>query len=206
MPGSSDVQETIADAQRRSGDFEASIATTARAIELDPRNTRLLQLQATTYAAVHDAGKFHQHLDAVISFLDEMPDDVLGIDTRARFYATTYQLAGQPDLAEPYFEVAKEYLEQQLADQYFPEFRSRWLMNLAEITAGLGKFDEARRLAEESMAMKFPDEPAVTKQLLSAAALGVFIPAGDHDRAIELEAICLRAGARCPVRLCGDHG
>ncbi len=228
MPGSSDVQETIADAQRRSGDFEASIATTARAIELDPRNTRLLQLQATTYAAVHDAGKFHQHLDrvleiepdsfgaqfrrlafglwlgddlaglraiveaanrdtgsfwirsrwllgiferdfdAVISFLDEMPDDVLGIDTRARFYATTYQLAGQLDLAEPYFEVAKEYLEQQLADQYFPEFRSRWLMNLAEITAGLGKFDEARRLAEESMAMKFPDEPAVTKQLLSA--------------------------------------
>jgi len=151
-------------------------------------------------------GIFERDFDAVISFLDEMPDDVLGIDTRARFYATTYQLAGQPDLAEPYFEVAKEYLEQQLADQYFPEFRSRWLMNLAEITAGLGKFDEVRRLAEESMAMKFPDEPAVTKQLLSAAALGVFIPAGDHDRAIELEAICLRAGARCPVRLCGDHG
>ena len=36
------------------------------------------------------------------------------------------------------------------------------------------------------MAMKFPDEPIVTKQILHLTALGVFIPAGDHDRAIEL--------------------
>jgi tetratricopeptide (TPR) repeat protein len=246
MPGSSDVQRTIADVQRRTGDFEASIATTARAIELDPRNTRLLGLQATSYAAVHDAAKFHQHLDrvleiepdrtsvpyfrvrfglwlgddlaglraivedsnsktggpwfqerwllgileqdfdAVISFLDEMPDDVLFTGTRARFYATTYQLAGQPDLAEPYFETAKEQLEQLVADQNWPDEKSRRLMELAQVTAGLGDFDEARRLAEESMAMKFPDEPIVTKPLLSGAALDVFIPAGDHVRAIEL--------------------
>jgi hypothetical protein len=34
--------------------------------------------------------------------------------------------------------------------------------------------------------MKFPDEPIVTKWLLHSAVIGTFIPAGDHDRAIEL--------------------
>ena len=48
------------------------------------------------------------------------------------------------------------------------------------------EFGEARRIAAESMTMKFPDEPMITKGFLFKAALGVFIPAGDHDRAIEL--------------------
>jgi TolB-like protein/Flp pilus assembly protein TadD len=248
MPGSSDVQETIAEVQRRTGDIEASIATTARAIELDPRNTRLLLKQATSYAHIHDADQFHRHLDrvleiepdsiavpgfrlqfglrlgddlaglrlrakvedssneidgdwfaghwllgiferdydAVIRFLDELPDDAVDIGLKTDFYAITYQLAGQPDLAEPYFETAKEQLELQVADQNRPYGKSRALMRLAYMTAGLGDFDEARRLANESMAMKFPDEPMVTKLLLYLAATGVFIPAGDHDRAIEL--------------------
>ncbi|MCH8336982.1 MAG: hypothetical protein IIC61_13990, partial [Proteobacteria bacterium] len=73
-----------------------------------------------------------------------------------------------------------------VADQNFPDSKSRRLMALAHMKAGLGDFDEARRLANESMAMKFPDEPIITKYLLYQAALGVFIPAGDHDRAIEL--------------------
>ena len=34
--------------------------------------------------------------------------------------------------------------------------------------------------------MKFPDEPIITKLLLNIAVVGVFIHAGDHDRAIEL--------------------
>jgi len=59
-------------------------------------------------------------------------------------------------------------------------------MVLAMVTAGLGDFDEARRLAEESMAMKFPDEAIILKMQLHIAAVGVFIPAGDYDRAIEL--------------------
>ena len=36
MPGSSEVQQTIAEVQRRRGDFEAAIATTARANRYDP--------------------------------------------------------------------------------------------------------------------------------------------------------------------------
>lgn len=250
MPGSSDVQQTIADVQRRTGDFEASIATTARAIDLDPRNTRLLLQQATSYAHIHDAAQFHRHLDrvleiepdsdavprlrlryglmlgddlaglrlraivedtsneidgdwvynhwllgvferdydAVIRFLDELPDDAGAIDGRAfaYAYAYVYQLVGQPDLAKSYFETAKKRLEPQVADQNRPDGKSRLLMQLAGVTAGLGDFDEARRLAEESMAINFPDEPMVTKELLSRAAVSVFIPAGDHDRAIEL--------------------
>jgi tetratricopeptide (TPR) repeat protein len=244
MPGSSDVQQIIAEVQRRTGDFEASIATTARAIELDPRNTRLLLQQATSYAYIRNATQFHRHLDrvleiepdsigpwyrlrfglwlgddlaglrlwaknedssreidgiwvynhwllgvferdydAVIRFLDTLPNDT--IDT-AYAYAYVYQLVGQPDLAKPYFETAKERLEPRVADQNFPDNTSRQLMHLAGVTAGLGDFDEARRLASESMAMNFPDEPMVRKELLSRAAVNVFIPAGDHDRAIEL--------------------
>ena len=34
--------------------------------------------------------------------------------------------------------------------------------------------------------MRFPDEPMVTKPLHVMAVTGVFIPAGDYDRAIEL--------------------
>ena len=34
-------------------------------------------------------------------------------------YAFVYQLAGRPDLAEPYFEMAKEMLEQRVADPNF---------------------------------------------------------------------------------------
>ena len=245
MPGSSEVQQTIAEVQRRVGDFEASIATTARAIELDPRNTRLLLQQATSYAYIYNAAQFHRHLgrvleiepdsnavpglrlrfglrlgddlaglrlravaadwniesdqswtrdhvflgvferdyDAVTRFLDTLPNDTT--DT-AFAYATFYQMAGQPDLAEPYWETAKERLEPIVADQNRPYVKSRGLMGVANATAGLGDFDEAKRLAEESMAMKFPDEPIITNLLLYYAALGVFMPAGDHDRAIEL--------------------
>ncbi|MCH8337176.1 MAG: hypothetical protein IIC61_14970, partial [Proteobacteria bacterium] len=82
MPGSSDVQETIAFVQRRTGDIEASIATTARAIELDPRNTRLLLQQATSYAHIHDAAQFHRYLDRV---LEIEPDSIAVPGLRLRY-------------------------------------------------------------------------------------------------------------------------
>jgi TolB-like protein len=248
MPGSSDVQETIAEVQGRTGDVEASIATTARAIELDPRNTRLLQQQATSYAHIHDAAQFHRYLDrvleiepdsiavpglrlhfglrlgedlvalrlgakvedsdvflngpwfrdhfllgvferdldAVLRLLDDLPVNVRNTTTIDQAYANLHRLNGQPDLAKPYFEAAQEQLEQQVASKHWPDGRSRRLMQLAFVTAALGKFDDAIRLAEESLAMKFPDEPIVTKWLLHSAVIGTFIPAGDHDRAIEL--------------------
>ncbi len=248
MPGSSDLQETIAEVQRRTGDFEASIATAGRAIELDPRNTRLLEQQATSYAHIHDPVQFHRHLDrileiepdsvavpglrlryglrlgedlaelrrraqpadstikiggswtydhwllgiferdydGVIKFLDELPDAIRRSSGTALEYAHVYELTGQPELAQPYFEKARAVLEQQVADPGLPVARSRRLMLLAMATAGVGDLDDARRFAEESMAMRFPDEPIVTKELLYHAALGVFIRSGDYDRAIEL--------------------
>lgn len=248
MPGSSDVQETIAEVQRRTGDIEASIATTARAIELDPRNARLLLQQAVSYAYNHDADQFHRHLDrvlefepdsiavpglrlryglrlgddlaelreqakaedsdvyldgpwvrdhwllgvferdyhAVLEFLDGLDDGAMDPALRAQAYANTYRLSGQPELAKPYFEMAKVKLAQAVADKNRPYGVSRNLAQLAFVTASLGDFDEARRLAEESLAMKFPDEPMITKFLLLSTAIGVFIPAGDYDRAVEL--------------------
>jgi TolB-like protein/Flp pilus assembly protein TadD len=248
MPGSSDVQETIAVVQGRIGNIEASIATTARAIELDPRNTRLLMQQATSYAHVHDVALFHQHLDrileiepdsvavpglrlhfglrlgddlallrqgakaensdvflngpwvrdhwllgvferdfdGVLRLFDELPDGALAASTKSQAYANVYLITGQPDLARPYFEAAKEQLVKRAADPNRPSGKSRMLAQLAFVTAALGDFDEARGLSEEAIAMKFPDEPEVTKFIGLSGVLGVFIPAGDYDRAIEL--------------------
>ena len=82
MPGSSDLQQTIAVVQQRSGEIDASIATTARAIELDPRNSRLIELQAVNYAHVHDAARFHRYLDRV---LEIEPDSVAVPGLRLRY-------------------------------------------------------------------------------------------------------------------------
>jgi TolB-like protein/Flp pilus assembly protein TadD len=248
MPGSSDVQETIAEVQGRTGDVEASIATIARAIELDPRNIRLHIQQAVSYAHIRDARQFHRYLDrvlelepdsiavpglrlhyglmlgedlavlrqrakvedsgvylpgpwvrdhwllgvferdynAVINFLDELPDGALDPTTMAQAYGNVHRLNGQPDLAKPHFDFAQQQLERNVADPNRPYGKSRQMAQLAFVTAALGDFDEARRLSEESLAMRFPDESVVTKFLNLSAAIGVFIPAGDYDRAIEL--------------------
>jgi tetratricopeptide (TPR) repeat protein len=248
MPGSSDVQQTIADVQRRTGDIEASIARTARAIELDPRNTSLLLQQAVAHANNRDVSGFHQYIDrvleiepdslavaglrlhyglrlgedlatlraglreentdlqteggylynqlllgsferdygALIRFFDELQVDAVNEGPLSLTTATAYQLAGEPDVAESYFEEAQRVAKQEAADPSKPYGKSRALMRQAVATAGLGHFDEAIRVAEEAMAMKFPDESRITKGHLHAAALSVFIPAGDHDRAVEL--------------------
>jgi len=248
MPGSSDVQETIAEVQERLGDVEASIATTAHAIELDPRNVRLLLQQAESYAHARDGVRFHQYLDrvlelepdsiaapglrlhfglmlgddlaglrqrarsddltryldfawvrdhwllgvferdydAVLRFLDDLPEGALHPVLSAQGYGNLHRLNGRPDLAKPYFEAAKQMLAQRAADPSRPWGRSRVLAQLAFVTAALGDYEEAVRISEEALAMKFPDEAVITKFLSLSATIGVFIPAGDYDRAIEL--------------------
>ena len=248
MPGSSDVQQTIADVQRRTGDVEAAIARTARAIELDPRNVPLLLQQARSYANFRDAEPFHRHLDrvleiepdsravpgfrlhyglrlgedieelragaseensdleteggffyahlllgmferdyeAVIRFFDEVQVDTVNSSPIALSYGIAYQQAGKLDLAEAYFERARSDAAEEAANPDRLFGKSRALMRQAVATAGLGDYDEAIRVAEEALAMRFPDESRITKGHLHAAAVSVFIPAGDHDRAIDL--------------------
>ena len=248
MPGSSDVQRTIADVQRRTGEVEASIARTARAIELDPRNIRLLLQQAQSYANIRDAAMFHRYLDRVLEIEPDsravpglrlqfglrLGEDLemlraeaivgntdleteggyfynqllLGLferdyDAVIRFFndvqvgsgtaspialatAVAYHLAGDMAMAKSYYEIAHAHAEQEVADPTRPYGKSRALMRLAISTAGLGDFDSAKRLAEEAIEMKFPNESRVIKGHLHGAAIGVFIPAGDYDRAIEL--------------------
>jgi len=60
------------------------------------------------------------------------------------------------------------------------------LAQLAFVTAGLGEYEEAVRISEEALAMRFPDEASITKFIGLSAAIGVFIPSGDYERAIEL--------------------
>jgi tetratricopeptide (TPR) repeat protein len=131
-------------------------------------------------------GAFERDYERVIRFIDARVNSGEPIEERALGYANTYELAGQADLAKQYFEIGKEYAEQQVADPNRPYGKSRALMRLAVATAGLGDFDEARSIAEEAIAMNFPDEPRVSKGHLHLAALDVFIPAGDYDRAIKL--------------------
>ena len=248
IPGSSSLQVTKAEVQRRSGDLTAAIATTARAIELDPRNIRLLQQQAVNYADAQDGTQFHRHLDRileiepdniavpqlrlrfglrlgedladlrsaavvresstvidgvwftnhwylalfernldeVIRFLEEIPVADDETEFQSFLFAISYHLAGRPDKAIPRLETLKVQLEKGADDPNYPEHRSRRLMRLATVVAALGDFAEAERLANEAIAMRFPNEPLITKSFLHNAVVSVFIPAGIYDRAIEL--------------------
>ena len=60
-------------------------------------------------------------------------------------YGHVYRLTGQPELAKPYFEMARELLEQQVADPNLPVCEIPQLMQLALVTAGAG--DLRRRQA-----------------------------------------------------------
>ena len=91
-------------------------------------------LTVAGYVTTGLLGVFERDYDAVIRFLDDLPDD----NKRALDYGDIYQLAGQPDLAASYFEVEKERLEQQLASQNFPDARSRQLMRLASCYGRIG--------------------------------------------------------------------
>jgi tetratricopeptide (TPR) repeat protein len=141
---------------------------------------------STSYPSHWWLGIFERDFDAVIEFLDASPDDAWGWRSRDRLLGESYRLAGKPAQAKPYFEAAKEHFMRELADPQFPENNSRQLMALAQVTAGLGNFEEAMRLAREALEMKFPNDPPTVKWFSSEAALGVYVPAGEYDRAIEL--------------------
>ena len=107
--------------QGRTGDIEASIATTARAIELDPRNTRLLLQQATSYAHIHDAAQFHQYLDRV---LEIEPDSIAVPGLRLK-----YGLRLGDDLAELRLRAKNEDSDVYLDSSYIYD---HWLLGVFE--------------------------------------------------------------------------
>ena len=130
-----------------------------------------------------------REFETALEFLDTSSDDVWRGTPKALFYGVTHQLAGQPELAVQQFSVAKSDLERMLAEQTQPDpgTRSNLLMQLARVITGLGDFEEAKGLAEEAMQLMPPSVDSISGKFLQAAAiLGIFVPAGDFDRATEL--------------------
>jgi tetratricopeptide (TPR) repeat protein len=66
------------------------------------------------------------------------------------YHGQTLQLAGQPERAIPYFEVARSEIEQLL--EINPDEQGYYLA-MAEVAAGLGNRVEAIAFAEQAMAM-----------------------------------------------------
>jgi len=66
---------------RRMGNFEQSLVSLDRAIELDPRNIEQLEVQAISYALLHDYARAESFFDRIIEIA---PDRPLGYRNKAR--------------------------------------------------------------------------------------------------------------------------
>ncbi len=102
---------------------------------------------------------------------------------KASHYGVTYQLAGQPELAEPRFQAARTQVEEALAANAEDP---RLYVALGEVLAGLGEQESAVRAARQAIALQPTsidayDGPAIQLD----GIIRVFMPAGDYDAAIE---------------------
>ncbi|MFB3083983.1 MAG: tetratricopeptide repeat protein, partial [Gammaproteobacteria bacterium] len=81
MPGDSRVHLARGYLYRRMGNFEQSLVSLDRAIELDPRNIEQLEVQAISYALLHDYARAESFFDRIIEIA---PDRPLGYRNKAR--------------------------------------------------------------------------------------------------------------------------
>jgi len=122
---------------------------------------------------------------AALSLLDSWEFDVLPggpweYVPMTLVYGVTYQLAGERELAEQQFEMAREHLEAALETN--PE-DPRFLNSLGRVLAGLGQNEEAVRMARQAIDATSNDTYALPNYRLNA--IRVFAAAGDSDAAIE---------------------
>jgi TolB-like protein/Flp pilus assembly protein TadD len=102
---------------------------------------------------------------------------------KASLYGVTYQLAGQPELAEPHFQAARAQVEEALAAN--AEDPSHYIA-LGEVLAGLGEQESAVRAARQAIALRPTSIDAVDGPNIQLdGIIRVFMPAGDYDAAIE---------------------
>jgi len=133
------------------------------------------------------AAIYERDYDTALSYLEEWEIDVYETQVQyvptASFYGVTYQLAGQPELAQRHFRIARAQVEDAL--QAAPD-DPRLLISLGEILAGLGEAESAVPFAEEAIKLMPTSLDAVAgpnRQL--NAIIRVFIPAAAVDTAIE---------------------
>jgi tetratricopeptide (TPR) repeat protein len=137
----------------------------------------------------------HSHLSALyqrdyraqLEYLDHLKRDVLQYHyfymPKASLYGVTYLLAGQPEQALPYFQVARVQVENALATNARD---ARLHIALGEVLAGLGENESAIRAARHGIALQPTSLDAVDGPLIQVdGIIRVFLPAGDYDGAIE---------------------
>jgi len=81
MPGDARLHLARGYLYRRMGEWEQSLVSLDRAIELDPRNIEQLDVQAISYAVLHDYARAESFLDRVIEIA---PDHPMGYRDKAK--------------------------------------------------------------------------------------------------------------------------
>jgi len=132
------------------------------------------------------AAIYERDYEAALGYLDEWEIDVYDRQStyspKTSFYGVTYQLAGQPELAQGQFRIARAQVEEAL--EASPE-DSRLLIAFGEILAGLGETESAVRLAEEAMELMPTSLDALGAPAYQLdAIIRVFIAAAAIDTAI----------------------
>ena len=180
--------------------YQQSEQTVERALEIAPDNGLLYGAKAIIHvyrdgnvALLKEYGNrwlaalYERDYDTALSVLDSQEREVStsgwSYTPKATSYGITYRLAGEHELAEQQFEVAREHVEAALEAN--PEdFR---LYNaLGMILAGLGESEEAVRMARQAIDDALPTSrdtyahPLWQMQTILALAM-----AGDSDAAIE---------------------
>ncbi len=193
-------------------DYDAADQALARALELAPddnrsnqfwvlvpflRNGDVSRAQAVldgprpnwfdaTYPLWWTAAVYQRDYEAALGQLNGWSRDASNLGIRftpkASLYGVTYQLAGQPELAQPYFETARAQVARALEAN--PE-DERLRIALGEALAGLGDRQGAEREAREAMRLMPTSEDAMRGPTTRReSALRVLLPAGAYDSVI----------------------
>jgi len=132
------------------------------------------------------AAIYERDTESALSYLsgwDEVvSDDLDEYRPKSLFYGATYQMAGQPDVGEPYFQAALAELEPVLETNVDDH---RVHISFAEALAGLGELAGAVQAAEQAMALMPPSRDASSGRILQyKAIIRVFAVIEDSDRVI----------------------
>ena len=99
------------------------------------------------------------------------------------YLGVTHQLAGQQELAEPYFEKSRAHLERILIDN---REDARLHVSMGEVLVGLDQIDEAVRYAQNALELLSREMDAIAgPRIQRDVIVRVFAPAGAVDAVIE---------------------
>ncbi len=136
---------------------------------------------------------YERNYDNALSYLDNVDGDTLYLLRglylpKASAYGVIYQLMGNQELAEREFLVAREQIENKLAVTRDTDISIEAALNVAlgEVLAGLGEREQALTMARQAVELIPISRDAYSGPgVIRDVVIGILIPAGDHDAAIE---------------------